>query len=72
LPFISSAMPSLSSTSITCTPLMPPLAGSVISTVLAASSVRFSASGVLTSGRGPSEGTASPKLTRISATAVPG
>ena len=33
---------------------MPPVAGSVISTVLAASNVRFKASGVLTSGRGPS------------------
>ena len=55
-----------------CTPLMPPVAGSVISTVLVASSVRFKASGVEMSGRGPSAGTASPKLIRVSAMALPG
>src|ERR1043165_2627817 len=50
---------------------MPPVVGSVISTTLAASSVRFSASGVLTSGFSPSLGMARPKSTRINCTALP-
>ena len=64
-------MPSVFSTSIRCTPLIPPVVGSVMRTRLAARKVLRSASGVLVSGRGASARTASPKFTRISGAWLP-
>jgi hypothetical protein len=53
-----------------CTPLMPPVAGSVIRMDLAASSERLKASAELTSGLRSPARTAMPKLVRTTGTMV--